>query len=107
MTLGGTSADFAGSGLSLDGGVLTIREEGVYLLTGDFAGQILVNAGEEAHVRLILAGVILHDAMAPRYIVSADKVVLTLAEGTENTVSDSTSYVFADGEDEPDAAILQ
>ena len=106
VTLGGTSADFAGSGLSLDGGVLTIREEGVYLLTGDFAGQILVNAGEEAHVRLILAGVTLHDAMAPLYIVSADKVVLTLAEGTENTVSDSTSYVFADGEDEPDAAIF-
>ncbi|MBQ3708762.1 MAG: carbohydrate-binding domain-containing protein [Clostridia bacterium] len=105
VTLSGTSAAFQGSGISLSDGVLTITEEGVYLLTGSFSGQIKVDAGKNADVRLILSEVTLCAPMAPIYVVSADKVVLTLADGTQNTVEDSADYVFADGEDEPDAAI--
>lgn len=106
VTLDGTAAEFDGSGLSLQEGVLTIEGEGVYLLTGSFSGQIRVDAGPDAHVRLIFAGVSLSGPMAPLFIVNADKVVLTLAAGTENTVSDTSAYVFADGEDEPDAAVF-
>lgn len=106
ITLSGTSASFSGSGVSLADGTLTIGEEGVYLLTGTFSGQIRVDAGKDAHVRLILAGVSLSAPMAPLYVIRADKVVLTLAEGTVNTVEDSAGYVYAEGEDEPDAAIF-
>ena len=106
VTLDGTAAEFDGSGLSLQEGVLTIEGEGVYLLTGSFSGQIRVDAGPDAHVRLIFSGVSLYGPMAPLFIVNADKVVLTLAAGTENTVSDTSAYVFADGEDEPDAAVF-
>ena len=40
-------------------------------------------------------------------MVNADKVVITLAEGTENSVTDGESYVFEDAEtDEPNVAIF-
>ncbi len=106
ITLSGASASFSGSGVSLADGTLTIGEEGIYLLTGTFSGQIRVDAGKDAHVRLILAGVSLSAPMAPLYVIRADKAVLTLAEGTVNTVEDSAGYVYAEGEDEPDAAIF-
>ena len=106
IELNGTDADFDGAGLSLADGVLTVSAEGTYLLTGSFTGQIRVDAGKDAHVRLILSGVSLSGSMAPIYVVSADKATLTLAEWTENTVSDTANYVFSEGEDEPDAAIF-
>ena len=33
-------------------------------------------------------------------------MILTLADGTENTLSDAAEYVYAEGEDEPDAALF-
>ncbi len=97
------------SGVTFDNGVLTISAAGTYALSGELTnGQVVVEAGKEDGVRLILNGVALTcENSAPLYVKQADQVILTLAEGSENTVTDGTEYVFADEtEDEPNAAVF-
>ena len=105
IALNGTGADFASDAVTLGDGVLAIGAAGSYLLTGDFAGQIRVEAAREDNVHLIFAGLTVECAMAPLCAVSAKNVSVTLAPGTENTLTDRADYTFAEGEDEPDAAM--
>lgn len=66
---------------------VTIAQGGNYLLTGQWEGQILVDAGEEK-VQLVLSDAVIHNGKAAAIRVeSADKVFVTLAEGTKNRVS--------------------
>ncbi len=103
------SARFDGSGAEAKGGTVTITAAGTYVVsgTGD-AGQIVVDLEEDGTVKLVLNGVDLTCAdSAPIYVENADKVILTLADGTQNTVTDGSSYVLDDEEaGEPDAAIF-
>ncbi|MFZ7134587.1 MAG: carbohydrate-binding domain-containing protein [Eubacteriales bacterium] len=70
-------------------------------------GQIIVNAQDKQTVRLILNGVtILSDDSAPIFVQEASKTVITLAKGTDNTLTDDEEYVLASGTDEPYAAIF-
>ena len=91
ITLSGSTAAVQGSGASVTGGVLTISKGGDYLLSGEFAGQILVNADKTDDVRLILDGVSVTSDSAPLWVQQADKVILTLAEGSENAFTDGSS----------------
>lgn len=86
---------------------ITLSEEGVYLLSGTLEnGQILVNAPKEAKVQLVLNGVhVHHDTHAALYIKQADKVFITLAPGTENTLSAGETFVQID-ENKVDAAVF-
>ncbi len=70
-------------------------------------GQIIVDADKEETVRLVFQGVeITCSDSAPVYS-KGGNVVITLAEGTENTVEDGSAYTFdEEGEDEPGAAIF-
>lgn len=106
ITLNGTEAKFDSKNASLDDGVLFISGAGDYELSGDFNGQICVNAGIDDNVHLIFNGVTLTSAMAPLNIVNAKNVSITLAEGSVNSVTDSSDYTFEDGVDEPNAAIF-
>ena len=66
----------------------TISEDGVYVLTGSYAGQLIVEAGKEEVVRLVFEGVSIASTLGPAvYIQQAEKVVITLAEGTQNALS--------------------
>ena len=86
---------------------LTITEGGVYILSGSYEKMIVVDAGEEAKVQLVLKNATLTNSNGPAvYVRSADKVFLTAAEGTVNTISDSSSYSFTDEETTPDAAVF-
>ena len=91
ITLSGSTAAIQGGGASVTDGVLTISKAGDYLLSGDFAGQILVSADKTDDVRLILDGVSVTSDSAPLWVQQADKVVLTLTEGSENTFTDGSS----------------
>lgn len=109
IQLAGDSITFTGSGVSVSGSVVTISSAGVYSLSGTLkAGQVVVAASNDDEVTLILNGVdITSSSSAPIYVSAAEKVILTLAEGTQNVVSDSDDYVFPDaGTDEPNAAIF-
>ena len=86
---------------------VTITEEGVYLIKGTLKdGQIIVNA-PKAKVQLVLDGadITCSDSSAI-YVQDADKVFITLAEGSENTVSDGKTYANVGDENAPSAAIF-
>lgn len=109
IALAGTTATVDGTGAEATDGLVTITEAGTYVLSGELSdGQIIVNNQDDGIVRLVLNGVdIQNKDSAAIYIQEAGKVVMTLEEGTENTVSDGTTYVFADDTtDEPSAAIF-
>lgn len=109
ITLSGTTATVSGSGAEVSGSTVTITKAGTYVLSGTLSkGQILINATKDDLVRLVLNGVdITADTNAAIYAAVADKVVLILAEGKTNTVTDGTSYAYVDAEkEEPNAAIF-
>ncbi|MBQ1399694.1 MAG: carbohydrate-binding domain-containing protein, partial [Lachnospiraceae bacterium] len=84
---GASSAD--GSGVSIDGDTVTITAEGTYLLTGSLsAGQIVVDVEDTEKVQLVLDGVsIANEGDAAVYVLNADKVFLTTAAGSTNTIT--------------------
>lgn len=78
--------------LSREGEELRITEGGKWLLTGRMKGRILIDA-EEQTVHLFLAGAEVTAKEGPAlYVRSAGKVIITLAEGTENRLGDSGDY---------------
>ncbi len=107
ITLKGDTADVNGTGASASGGIVTVSDEGTYILNGTLNdGQIIVDAEDTDKVQLVFKGVYIYSSVsAPVYVKSADKVFLTLAEGTENTIEDSNSYALDDNS-EPSGAIF-
>ena len=72
-----------------DGETVTITEAGVYVLSGSAKNAcIVVEAGDEDKVQLVLDGLTIVNENQPCILVeSADKVFLTSAEGSENTLT--------------------
>ena len=72
---------------------LTITEAGTYILSGTLEdGTVTVNVSKDDKVQLVLNGVSVTSSKSAAMLVeSADKVFITLAEGTENSL---TSAVF-------------
>jgi hypothetical protein len=90
-----------GDGATVNGNSVTITAAGTYLLSGVLTdGQVLVNADSDAIIRLVLNNMTLTGAeSAPLQIQSADKVILILADGTENTITDAQPALVDDGSD--------
>lgn len=108
ITLSGNSAKTsAASGVSIDGSTITISAEGVYVVSGSLSdGQIIVDADDAAKVQIVLkdASVTSSDSAAI-YVKSADKVFVTTATGTENTLANGGSFT-ADGDTNVDGAVF-
>jgi len=88
----GDNISVSGSGAELQKNVITIFKEGTYIFKGTLnEGQIIVNA-EDADVRIVLknAGVTCSYSAA-LYVKSAARVILILADGTNNSLSDMDS----------------
>lgn len=100
ITLNGSSIA-AGSGVTVSGTTATVTEEGTYVLSGKLdSGMIIVDAGKKAKVQLVLSNASVHsDDCAAIYVRQADKVFLTTAPGTENTLSNGGSFIPMDGND--------
>ncbi|MBR5942777.1 MAG: carbohydrate-binding domain-containing protein, partial [Clostridia bacterium] len=98
ITLNGSSASASASGVTVNGSVVTITEAGTYILSGTLDnGYVVVNVSKEDKVQLVLSGVDINsDTFAPIYVVSADKVFITLADGTENRLTNGGSFVQID-----------
>lgn len=98
IQLTGDSAVCGSDAVTVEGSQVIIQKEGVYLLSGTLSdGQIVVNAGETDKVQLVLAGAdITSSTSAAIYALEADKVFVTLAEGTENTLANGGEYVAID-----------
>lgn len=96
----------AGEGFTVDDQTVTITSAGTYMVSGSLTdGQLKINVDKEAKVHLIFAGVSITNANSSAVVIEqAEKVITTLAADTTNTLTDGTSYTFAEGETEPDAA---
>ncbi|MDR2296229.1 MAG: carbohydrate-binding domain-containing protein [Clostridiales Family XIII bacterium] len=108
IALRGDTAAADGDGAAFSDGVVTISEAGTYVLAGELNdGRIRVDAGKEDLVRLVLNGVSLRsESGAAIYAKQAGKTVITLAEGTENTIADAAVYADEGDADAPDAAVF-
>ena len=85
-------SDLAGLKLSnayeLDGD-LYLTSKGTFVLSGEMAeGHSVIVDAKNAKLQIVLSGVTIeNESEAPIYIKKADKVFLTLDEGTENVIS--------------------
>ena len=98
IQLEGETAVCDSDAVSIDGSRITLLDEGTYLVSGALTdGQIVVDAGDTDKVQIVLASASLTCAdSAAIYSKSADKVFLTLAEGTENTLTNGGIYTAID-----------
>ena len=98
IQLNGSTALCSSDAVSVNGGQITLLQEGVYLLSGTLEeGQILVNADDSAKVQIVLHGADITSASsAAIYCQAADKLFLTLAAGTENRLANGGSFPQAD-----------
>ena len=76
------------TGVAVDGDTVTISAAGTYRLSGSLSdGQIVVAAGEEDTVRIILDGAELASSTGSPFVVqSADEAIVYLADGTHQHV---------------------
>ena len=108
ITLSGETATVSGPGAYVNGGSVTIASAGYYDVSGTLTdGSLTVDAEKNAKVFIRLNGVSItcSDDAAIR-INQADKVFLTLAAGTENTVTSGETYSAAALADKTDGAIF-
>lgn len=84
-----------------------ISEEGEYILSGKLDGaSLIVDSDKNAKIRLIFDGVsITKDGGAALYIKQADKVFITLAEGSENSLTSNGEFIQTD-DNKVDGAIF-
>lgn len=109
ITLNGSAITATGN-VSINGSTAVISTAGTFIVSGTLNdGQILVQAGDDDIVRIILNGVNLTGLQAaPINIESAKKVVLILADGTQNTIvygTTASTFNTDQTSDTPNAAI--
>lgn len=106
IALEGSSATASDNSVSINGSTVTITKDATYLVSGTLTGgSLVVNAPENAKLQIIFDGVNITSAdSAALHIVEADKVFLTLAEGSENTLTNGGS--FPDSEENIDGALF-
>ena len=94
IQLNGSSVTCNSGAVKVEGTTVTVAKEGTYILRGTLDnGSIIVQAGDTDKVQLILEGVQISCAdSAALNIQSGDKVFVTLAQGTENRLSNGESF---------------
>jgi hypothetical protein len=109
ILLNGTSIVESSDSVSVNGTQATITSSGNYRISGSLTdGQITVHTTDEGTVRLILNGMTLYNSTtSPLYIARAKKVIIILADNTQNSITDASSYVFSTADvTEPNASIF-
>ncbi|USN44263.1 MAG: carbohydrate-binding domain-containing protein [Candidatus Woesearchaeota archaeon] len=93
-------------GLDIDASTLTIEEGGVYVLSGESDdSSIIISTDDE--VQLVLNGVTLNSESTSAIVVeNADKVIITLEDGTKNYIYDSSEYEDPDEVEEATPAAI-
>ena len=98
IQLNGTSASASADSVKISGTTITITEEASYVISGTLNdGRIVVEADDSAKLQIVLNGVNMNsENTAVLYILSADKVFVTLADGTENVLSNGGTFESID-----------
>lgn len=98
ITLNGATAESDSDAVTVDGGTITITDEGTYILSGTLDdGMVIVDADDTDKLQLVLDGASIQSAdCAALYIRQADKIFVTTASGTENTLTGGETFVQLD-----------
>jgi len=107
IQLNGDTATCNSNAVQVSGSTITIIDEGTYILSGTLNdGMIIVNSEKTDKTQLVLNGVTIHsETCAPIYVLQSDKVFITMAEGTTNTLSNGGIFTAID-ENSIDAVIF-
>ncbi len=98
IRLEGDTARCDSDAVQISGGTVTITDEGTYILSGTLDnGMLIVQAEATDKLQLVLDGVtIACETSAALYIREADKVFITTAPDSVNTLSNGGSYTAID-----------
>ena len=100
ITLSGDGAACGSDAVSIDGSTVRITGEGTYVLSGTFCGTVIVDASDEDKIQLVLSNAeIYSDSFAAIYVKNADKVFVTLDDGTLNKLSNGGEFTQLDDND--------
>ena len=90
-----------------DGQDVSITSAGVYVLSGTASSvTVTVDAADDDKVQIVLSGASITNSSAPAiYVKNADKVFVTTADGTYNSLSVTGAFT-ADGDTNTDAVIF-
>lgn len=107
IQLSGDTASCSSNAVQISGSTITIIDEGTYILSGTLDdGMIIVSSEKTDKTQLVLNGVTIHsETCAPIYILQSDKVFITTAAGTTNTLSNGGTFTAID-ENSIDAVIF-
>ena len=107
IKLNGRAATSSSNSVKISGSKITITEEATYIVSGELAdGMLVVDAPDTAKLQIVLNGAnITSKTSAALYILEADKVFLTLADGTTNTLANGGSFTAID-DNNIDAAVF-
>ncbi|GHV10860.1 hypothetical protein FACS1894219_01050 [Clostridia bacterium] len=88
----GEKVSVDGTGVYVEGNVVSILAEGNYAVYGQYTGQIVVSVKKKT-VSLILCGADITNPTGPAiYIENAKTANIILADGTQNTLEDGSVY---------------
>lgn len=84
--------------VSISDSTVTISSGGTYILSGSSAqAQIIIDTPDDDKVQLVLSDLTLScETSAPIYVRNADKVFITLADGSDNSLSTTGEFVQID-----------
>ena len=87
-----------GTGTTIKGSVITINQSGTYVFSGTLEdGQIVVDVDDTEKVRIVLNGADINCSAGPAVLCTdADKLIISLEDGTENKLSDGKEYTSED-----------
>lgn len=107
IQLKGTTATASSNSVKISGSKITITEEATYVVSGELTdGMLIVDAPDTAKLQIVLSGAnITSKNSAALYILEADKVFLTLADGTTNTLVNGGTFTAID-DNNIDAALF-
>lgn len=107
IILSGDTAVCDSETVKLSGGIITITDEGTYILKGTLNnGMIIVDADEDDKLQIVLDGAsVASSSSAALYVRNAKKVFVTIEEDTENFLSNGGSFEAID-ENNIDAAVF-
>ncbi len=94
ITLSDEGSTVAGNGAYVNGGEVHIIYAGKYLLSGNLSdGSVIIEADGDDKIWLMFDGVTLHcEDSAALLVEQAEKVFITLKDGTENTLSSGSDF---------------
>ncbi len=100
-------ASVKGVGASASGADVHIGAQGTYILSGNTQNGSVVIDSSKAEIKLVLDGLTLTNQDGPAILIkSAKKVTFTLAENSNNVLSDGASYTLYEGNATVDGTVF-